>query len=99
MLALPVSSFGWANKGHRTVGRVAELFLDQWNAQQTQSRIQQILKDGETLSSVATNEPVHRTWRSCSRNALAGGRGCQESKQPCRLWMLPEVPRSLAGVY
>src|SRR5437870_4791164 len=54
MLVFLVFSFGWGDKGHRTVGRVAEVFLQQWNAQQTQDRIRQILKEGETLSSVAT---------------------------------------------
>jgi S1/P1 Nuclease len=44
----------WGDKGHRTVGRIAELFLQEWGAQTAQNRIGQILKSGETLSSVAT---------------------------------------------
>jgi len=46
--------YSWGDKGHRTVGRIAELFLQDDNAQTTLNQIQQILKQGETLSNVAT---------------------------------------------
>jgi len=51
LLALLVTpAFGWGNKGHQTVGKIAELNL---NAA-TRAKVNQILRNGETLSSVAT---------------------------------------------
>jgi len=43
-------ALGWGNRGHRTVGRVAQLHLEGTN---TLTRISQILEPGETLESVA----------------------------------------------
>src|SRR5438093_1619117 len=55
LLFLPAPpASAWGDKGHRTVGRIAELFLQEEGAQTTLSHIRQILKEGETLSSVAT---------------------------------------------
>jgi len=54
LVLLPSYVYSWGDKGHRTVGRIAELFLQDDNAQTTLNQIQQILKQGETLSNVAT---------------------------------------------
>ncbi len=48
-LTTPV--FGWGNTGHKTVGQIAQLRLANTN---TMTRINQILRQGETLSSIAT---------------------------------------------
>ena len=52
----PSSGYSWGNKGHQTVGRIAQLFLQDDNAQITLDKIQAILKPGESLASIATWE-------------------------------------------
>ena len=54
MLVFPSSGYSWGNKGHQTVGRIAQLFLQEDNAQTTLDKIQTILKPGESLASIAT---------------------------------------------
>ena len=54
MLLFPSSGYSWGNKGHQTVGRIAQLFLQDDNAQTTLDKIQAILKPGESLASIAT---------------------------------------------
>ena len=54
MTLLPSSAYSWGNKGHQTVGRIAQLFLQDDNAQTTLDKIQAILKPGESLASIAT---------------------------------------------
>jgi len=49
---LTTPAFGWGNNGHKTVGRVAELRLA--NKPTTMAKINEILRHGETLSSIAT---------------------------------------------
>ena len=53
MLLFPSSGYSWGNKGHQTVGRIAQLFLQDDNAQTTLDKIQAILKPGESLASIA----------------------------------------------
>jgi hypothetical protein len=45
---------GWGSKGHRTVGKVAELQLQDDHAEAVLQKIKAVLKPGETLSDVAT---------------------------------------------
>ena len=54
MLLFPSSGYSWGNKGHQTVGRIAQLFLQDDNAQTTLDKIQAILKPGESLATIAT---------------------------------------------
>src|SRR5947208_578119 len=54
MLLFPSSGYSWGNKGHQTVGRIAQLFLQDDNPQTTLDKIQTILKPGESLASIAT---------------------------------------------
>src|SRR5438128_7132952 len=54
MLVFPSSGYSWGNKGHQTVGRIAQLILREDNAQTTLDKIQAILKPGERLASIAT---------------------------------------------
>ncbi|HEX8131312.1 MAG TPA: S1/P1 nuclease [Pyrinomonadaceae bacterium] len=49
MLAPATHAFAWGDKGHRTVGQVAQLHLNP----NTIARINQILRPGESLASVA----------------------------------------------
>jgi len=51
VIGAPASAFGWGDKGHQTVGQIAQLRLQNTNAL---VRINQILRPGETLSSIAT---------------------------------------------
>ena len=44
-------TFGWGDKGHKTIGQIAQLRLANTN---TLVRIKSILRPGETLSSIAT---------------------------------------------
>jgi len=44
-------AFGWGDKGHKTVGQIAQLHLANTN---TLTRIRQILRQNETLASIAT---------------------------------------------
>lgn len=44
-------AFGWGDKGHRTVGQIAQLHLADTN---TLTRIRQILRPNETLASIST---------------------------------------------
>src|SRR6185295_4665536 len=43
-------AFGWGDKGHKTIGQIAQLRLANTN---TLTRIKNILRNGETLSSIA----------------------------------------------
>ena len=54
MLVFPATGYSWGNKGHQTVGRIAQLFLQDDNVQTTLDKIQGILKSGENLASIAT---------------------------------------------
>src|SRR5437867_13357756 len=54
LFAFPSSGYSWGSKGHQTVGRIAQLFLQEDNAQTTLNKIQAILKPGESLASIAT---------------------------------------------
>src|SRR5438552_19052094 len=54
MLLFPSSGYSWGNKGHQTVGRIAQLFLQDDNVQTTLDKIQGVLKSGENLASIAT---------------------------------------------
>ena len=54
ILVFPTAGYSWGNKGHQTVGRIAQLFLQDDNAQTTLDKIQAILKPGESLASIAT---------------------------------------------
>ncbi len=54
MFVFPSFGYSWGNKGHQTVGRIAQLFLQDDNAQTTLDKIQAILKPGESLASIAT---------------------------------------------
>src|SRR5213593_4081010 len=54
ILVFPTAGYSWGNKGHQTVGRIAQLFLQDDNAQTTLNKIQAILKPGESLASIAT---------------------------------------------
>src|SRR5213592_253778 len=54
MFVFPSSGYSWGNKGHQTVGRIAQLFLQDDNAQTTLDKIQAILKPGESLATIAT---------------------------------------------
>ena len=49
MLVFPATGYSWGNKGHETVGRIAQLFLQDDNAQTTLDNIHAILKPGESL--------------------------------------------------
>ena len=42
ILVFPTAGYSWGNKGHQTVGRIAQLFLQDDNAQTTLDKIQAI---------------------------------------------------------
>lgn len=96
LLILSASSpaFGWGDKGHRTVGQIAQLRLANTNAL---NRINQILRPGETLSTIATWADRVKNEKSFSSTAVHADPDTQHffrrmANQPNRRWHFVNLP-------
>lgn len=98
MLAPATPTFAWGDRGHRTVGHIAQLHLNNTN---TLTRINQILRSGETLASIATwaDSVKRKTFGPGAKHPDSDTQHFlrQAANRSNRKWHFVDLPLNCAG--
>ena len=99
LIATSTSAFGWGDKGHKTVGQVAQLRLAGTHAL---TKINEILLPGETLASIATWADKVKNEKSFKPTATSPDPDTQDffskmANQHNRKWHFVDLPLHCTG--